>query len=99
MVKYTCNCSWVVTYFYTHINEAHLHDLIPTLATFNSNVDFKFITIKLSREKTFAFTHNGGKTFVVLLNKNKSSLHVLKIRRENFHGLLKIHENHKSLLP
>ena len=42
---------------------------------------------KLLREKILQLTHNVGKTFVDLLNKNKSSFHVLK---ENFRSLLKI---------
>ena len=45
---------------------------------------------KLSREKILQFiglTHNVGKTFMALLNTNKSSFHVLK---KNFRSLLKI---------
>ena len=41
---------------------------------------------KLSREKTWfiGFTHNVGKTFVVLLNQNENNFCVLKISKENF---------------
>ena len=44
------------------------------------------------------FTHNAGKTFVVLLNQNENNFHIFKISRENVHGLLQIHENCKSFV-
>ena len=39
-------------------------------------------TLNLSYQHTI--THNGGKTFAVLLNKNKSSFHVLKLVGKTF---------------
>ena len=45
--------------------------------------------------------HNVGKTFVVLLNKNKNNLKfcTYEICKKNFRGLLKICENRESFLP